>query len=57
MPYGDTMNDGKIQVSLTLPVEANERGAEAAKQLAKQMGINNPAVSHYEALDKEFLAL
>lgn len=53
-PYGDTMNDGKVQVSLTLPVEANERGAEAAKQLAKQMGINNPAVSHYEALDKAF---
>jgi len=53
-PYGDTMNDGKVQVSLTLPVEANEREAEAAKQLAKQMGLNNPAVSHYEALDKEF---
>jgi len=53
-PYGDTMNDGKVQISLTLPVEANERGAEAAIQLAKQMGMNNPAVSHYEALDKEF---
>ncbi len=53
-PYGDTMNDGKVQVSLTLPVKACERGAEAAIQLAKQMGLNNPAVSHYEALDKEF---
>ncbi|WP_291579494.1 OAM dimerization domain-containing protein [Clostridium sp. UBA6640] len=53
-PYGDTMNDGKVQVSFTLPVEDNERGAEAAVQLAKAMGIKEPNVAHHEALDKEF---
>ncbi len=37
-PYGDTMNDGKVQVSLTLPVKDDERGIEAAIQLAKSMG-------------------
>ena len=40
-PYGDTMNDGKVQISLTLPVPADEKGAEAAKELAKKMGLSN----------------
>lgn len=53
-PYGDTMNDGKVQVSLTLPVEDDERGIEAAKQLAKKMGLEEPNVAHHEALDKNF---
>ncbi|OQY42705.1 MAG: hypothetical protein B6227_01350 [Fusobacteriia bacterium 4572_74] len=53
-PYGDTMNDGKVQISLTLPVPADEKGAEAAKELAKKMGISEPAVSHYESLDTHF---
>lgn len=53
-PYGDTMNDGKVQVSLTLPVPDDERGVEAALQLAKKMGLSEPAVSHHGALDKEF---
>lgn len=53
-PYGDTMNDGKVQISLTLPVPADEKGAEAAKELARKMGISEPAVSHYKALDTHF---
>ncbi|MCK5780256.1 MAG: cobalamin-dependent protein [Psychrilyobacter sp.] len=53
-PYGDTMNDGKVQMSLTLPVPADEKGAEAAKELAKKMGLSEPAVSHYSALDNNF---
>lgn len=53
-PYGDTMNDGKVQVSLTLPVQDDERGIEAAKQLAKKMGLEEPNVAHHEALDKNF---
>ena len=53
-PYGDTMNDGKVQISLTLPVPADEKGAEAAKELAKKMGMSEPAVSHYKALDTNF---
>ena len=30
--YGDTMNDGKVQLSFTLPVKDDERGVEAARQ-------------------------
>jgi len=53
-PYGDTMNDGKVQMSFTLPVACNEKGIEAALQLARKMGFVNPAVAFSEALDKEF---
>jgi len=53
-PYGDTMNDGKVQVSFTLPVEDNERGVEAALQLAKSMGLKDPNCAHHRALDSEF---
>lgn len=53
-PYGDTMNDGKVQVSFTLPVKDDERGVEAAIQLAKSMGLKDPNCAHHESLDKEF---
>ena len=29
-PYGDTMNDGKVQTSFTLPVKDDARGEEMA---------------------------
>ena len=29
-PYGDTMNDGKVQLSFTLPVKDDDKGAAAA---------------------------
>jgi len=35
-PYGDTMNDGKVQVSFTLPVPDGDEAVEAAKQLMKK---------------------
>lgn len=53
-PYGDTLNDGKIQLSFTLPVPDDERGLEAAKQVLLHMGLENPAISWHEALDKEY---
>ncbi len=53
-PYGDTMNDGKVQVSFTLPVKDDERGIEAAAQLAKAMGLKDPNVANHQALDVEF---
>lgn len=53
-PYGDTMNDGKVQLSFTLPVKDDDKGVEAAKQLAKKMGLDEPSVAHHESLDKEF---
>ena len=53
-PYGDTMNDGKTQVSFTLPVEAGEEAIEAAKLLMKKMGFENPQVVFYKELTKGF---
>ncbi len=53
-PYGDTMNDGKVQVSFTLPVADCEKSIEAAKELAKKMGLEEPSVVYHHALDKEF---
>mgnify|MGYP000165941563 CR=1 FL=1 len=53
-PYGDTMNDGKVQTSFTLPVKDDERGEEAARQIAKKMGLEEPNVAYHAALDKEF---
>ena len=52
-PYGDTMNDGKVQTSFTLPVKDDERG-EAARQIAKKMGLEEPNVAWHMPLDKEF---
>jgi beta-lysine 5,6-aminomutase beta subunit len=49
-PYGDTMNDGKVQLSFTLPVPAGEEAIEAAKQLLKSMGFDNPLVVYYREL-------
>ncbi|MGI6718697.1 MAG: OAM dimerization domain-containing protein [Bacteroidales bacterium] len=43
-PYGDTMNDGKTQVSFTLPLPAGNEAIEAAKQLMLKMGFENPLV-------------
>lgn len=53
-PYGDTMNDGKTQLSFTLPVPCNDEAIEAAKQLMRKMGFENPQVVYYKELAKGF---
>ena len=53
-PYGDTMNDGKLQLSFTLPVANDEKGIEAARRLALKMGIESPNVTSHIALDSGF---
>ncbi len=54
MPYGDTMNDGKVQLSFTLPVKDDDKAFEAAKQLAKKLGLEEPNVAYHRALDENF---
>lgn len=49
-PYGDTMNDGKTQLSFTLPVPAGDEATEAAKVLLKQMGFDNPQIVFHKEL-------
>ena len=53
-PYGDTMNDGKTQMSFTLPLPFGDEAIEAAKQLMKKMGFENPQVVFYKELTKGF---
>lgn len=53
-PYGDTMNDGKVQLSFTLPVADDEKGEEAARQMAKKMGFEEPGIAYHRALDSGF---
>jgi len=43
-PYGDTMNDGKTQLSFTLPIPYGPEADEAAKLLVKKCGMDEPAV-------------
>lgn len=53
-PYGDTMNDGMVQVSFTLPIPDDEKGAAAALELAGQMGLSEASVAHHRKLDSRF---
>ena len=53
-PYGDTMNDGKVQLSFTLPLKNDEKGREAAVLMAKQMGMKDPGVALKQTLDENF---
>jgi beta-lysine 5,6-aminomutase beta subunit len=52
--YGDTFDDGRVQVSFTLPVALDERSKEGARQLALGMGLTEPAVVHAEDMGQGF---
>ncbi len=52
--YGDTMNDGRVQLSFTLPVPLDENAKEAARQMALEMGLEEPAVVHCEDMGQGF---
>lgn len=52
--YGDTLNDGKVQVSLTLPMALSAKAVQAAKQLAQEMNLIDPSVVHAEDIGENF---
>ncbi len=45
-PYGDTLNDGIVQVSFSLPVALCDEARETARRLAGKMGLVEPSVYH-----------
>ncbi|HTD33022.1 MAG TPA: OAM dimerization domain-containing protein [Candidatus Elarobacter sp.] len=53
-PYGDTLNDGAVQLSFTLPVAWSEAADEAARQLAGKMGFTDVAVVEGRAIASNF---
>jgi beta-lysine 5,6-aminomutase beta subunit len=44
-PYGDTLDDGALQLSFTLPIEWSEAADESARQLVVKMGFTAVAVA------------
>jgi len=53
-PYGDTTNDGMVQLSFTLPMEASERARAAALELTAKMGFDRSQVVHMKAMGADF---
>ena len=53
-PYGDTLNDGAIQLSFTLPVPYSIKADEAAKQYAHKLGFNEVEVVQSNPLSEGF---
>ena len=53
-PYGDTLNDGKMQLSFTLPVPVGDEAVEAAKQMMYKMGLDNPQVVFFKELTEGY---
>ncbi len=53
-PYGDTMDDGKVQMSFTLPVPDGARGREAARLLVLSWGFADCEITHSAAISEEF---
>jgi beta-lysine 5,6-aminomutase beta subunit len=53
-PYGDTLDDGQIQLSFALPVPYGEEAREAARQVLRQMGLNDPRVYHMHDLGEGY---
>jgi len=53
-PYGDTLNDGKVQLSFALPVAADAKGKEAARVLILAMGFDEAEITCLRDLGEGF---
>ena len=47
-PYGDTLNDGRMEMAFTLPVPYGEEAEECAKQYVKKLGFEEINVTYYK---------
>ena len=53
-PYGDTTDDGMVQVSFTLPIPPDARAEGAALALARKMGLDPATVVHTRGVGPDF---
>lgn len=53
-PYGDTLNDGAVQLSFTLPLPHSARANEAALVFARKLGFVSAEVVHSHPLSDDF---
>ncbi len=53
-PYGDTMNDGAVQLSFTLPVPDSPKAREAARQLVLHLGFKSCQIVDASPIGSDF---
>ena len=53
VPYGDTMGDGMVQLSFTLPVPADARAREIGRAYLLRLGLVEPQIVHLTAADRD----
>jgi len=53
-PYGDTTNDGAVQLSFTLPVKTGALAKEAARRLILKMGFEKAEIVSMQDLGSNF---
>ncbi len=53
-PYGDTLDDGAVQLSFTLPVPDGPKGREAARLFVEKLGFKHTEITHSHALAEGF---
>jgi beta-lysine 5,6-aminomutase beta subunit len=53
-PYGDTRDDGVMQLSFTLPIAYSVKAADVGKQFVEKLGLRDVGVAECKAIDPEF---
>jgi len=53
-PYGDTLNDGIVQLSFTLPVENSARAKKAAELYVEKLNFEEVSVIHAQKIAEGF---
>jgi len=53
-PYGDTMNDGAVQLSFTLPVKDSAMATEAARQFVLKLGFETCQIVSNTTIGPDF---
>ena len=53
-PYGDTRDDGVMQLSFTLPIAYSVKAADVGKQFVERLGFRDVGVAECKAIDPRF---
>jgi beta-lysine 5,6-aminomutase beta subunit len=53
-PYGDTMNDGAVQLSFTLPIKDSAMANEAARQFVLKLGFDTCQIVYSTTIGPDF---
>jgi len=53
-PYGDTRDDGVMQLSFTLPIPNSAKATDVGKQYLEKMGFHDVAVAEVRSIDPGF---